>query len=293
MYAYYVFETIQTNYYNKLGKLVNYNRCTWVDKRATINELIELLQEYASRYLQQSCYISCDFVFWPKFKSSCQYPILHFDCSENIKFIPKHEAQSARFSGQQHTLHSHVLQDNIDGVQKNIFLYHIFDDTTRNSIMTFTILEDILTNYPQIMSSGHIVIRSDNCSTQYKSRYTFVQISKLASKYKKQLTWFYEEPDHGRGLPDAMSSFGHKNPLRHSIITEEKWNNSAWLFKKHFKNDPQKQYYQIDEIKTAEFRKKKKEEIKIARSSKIHMLLVTPEGGWTKKRFTIWWKRHH
>ena len=54
MYAYYVFETIQTNYYNKLGKLVNYNRCTWVDKPATINELIELLQEYASRYLQQS-----------------------------------------------------------------------------------------------------------------------------------------------------------------------------------------------------------------------------------------------
>ena len=80
------------------------------------------------------------------------------------------------------------VQDNIDGVQKNNFLYHNSDDTTRNSIMTFIILEDILTNYPQIMSSGHIVIRSDNCSTQYKSRYTFVQISKLTSKYKKQLT---------------------------------------------------------------------------------------------------------
>ena len=172
-------------------------------------------------------------------------------------------------------------------------MYHNSDDTTRNSITTFTILEDILTNYPQIISSGHIVIRSDNCSTQYKSHYTFVQISKLASKYKKQLTWFYEEPDHGRGLPDAMSSFGRKSPLRHSIITEDKWNNSAWLFKKHFKNDPQKQYYQIDEIKTAEFHKKKKEEIKIARSSRIHMLLVTPEDDWTKKRFKIWWKRHH
>ena len=60
------------------------------------------------------------------------------------------------------------------------------------------------------------------------------------------------------------------------------------IIKKHFKNDPQKQYYQIDEIKTAEFHKKKKEEIKIARSSRIHMLLVTPEDDWTKKRFKIW-----
>ena len=149
------------------------------------------------------------------------------------------------------------VQDNIDGVQKNNFLYHNSDDTTRNSIMTFTILEDILTNYPQIMSSGHIVIRSDNCSTQYKSRYTFVQISKLTSKYKKQLTWFYEEPGHGRGLPDAMTSFGRKSPLRRSIITEGKWNNSAWLFKKYFKNDSQEQ------IKTAEFRKKRKKKLKL------------------------------
>ena len=58
--------------------------------------------------------------------------------------------------------------------------------------------------------------------------------------------------------------------------------------KKHFKNDPQKQYYLVDEIKTAEFRKKKEEEIKIAGSSRIHMLLVMPDGDWTKKRFTIW-----
>ena len=48
--AYYVFETVEASYYNKLGKLVNYNRYAQVDKKATINELIELLQECATRY---------------------------------------------------------------------------------------------------------------------------------------------------------------------------------------------------------------------------------------------------
>ena len=84
--AYYVFETVETSYDNKLGKLVNYNRYAHVDKKATINELIELLQECATRYLQYQYYISCDNVFWSKFKSSSQHPILHFDYSENIQF---------------------------------------------------------------------------------------------------------------------------------------------------------------------------------------------------------------
>ena len=42
-YAYYVFETMQTSYCDKIGKLVNYNRCVQVDKQAIINELIELI----------------------------------------------------------------------------------------------------------------------------------------------------------------------------------------------------------------------------------------------------------
>ena len=53
--------------------------------------------------------------------------------------------------------------------------------------------------------------------------------------------------------------------------------------KKKFKHDPQKPYYMIDEIKTAEFCKIKKEKIKTAGSSRLHMLSLTPECVQTKK----------
>ena len=35
--------------------------------------------------------------------------------------------------------------------------------------------------------------------------------------------WFYGIAGHGRGLVDAMSSFGCKRPLQNTIVTDDKW----------------------------------------------------------------------
>ena len=168
-----------------------------------MNELLKLFQEYATRYLLHQYQISCDKVFWLKFKSPCQYPILHFDYSENIKFTPKHEAQCAHFSGQQHTLHCCVLQDNFVRIQQNVFTIFLMIQPTYNDLHRFgEYLNKLSSNLP----SGHVVISSDNCGTQYKSHSTFGQMSKLASKKKVQFTWFCGKPNHSRELADAMST---------------------------------------------------------------------------------------
>ena len=153
--------------------------------------------------------------------------------------------------------------------------------------MTFSIIEDILKQYPQILSSGHIVIRSDNCSTQYKSCFTFAVMMQLAKKYGVTFTWFYGEPGHGRGLVDAMSSFGCKGPLKHAIITKDQWFSTAEemsdFLKKFFNGDSTKHYHVIHEKDTAELRKAEKNEHKIAGSMKLHMVSVNKFGQWTKK----------
>ena len=123
-------------------------------------------------------YVSVDKAFWPKFKSEfkseCPTPILHIDYSENIKLTPKNEVQTAHFSGRQHTLHCCVLyKSNNKGDHE--FVYHLSDDTNHDSIMTTSVLEDIIEKYPSIVKSCNLVIRSDNCSTQYKSRFVFAQ----------------------------------------------------------------------------------------------------------------------
>lgn len=124
--------------------------------------------------LKSTCFIAT---------TSLPITFLHFDYSKNIKFTPKHEAQSAHFSGRQHTFYCCVLQDNENGIATNQFVYDLSPDTRLDRVMTFSIIEDILEAYPQILASGHLIICSDNCSTQYKSSFSFPLMKDLAEKH--------------------------------------------------------------------------------------------------------------
>ena len=89
--------------------------------------------------------------------------------------------------------------------------------------MTNTILRDIINKFPEIIETGVLVIRSDNCSSQYKSQYVFQNLLDLSKKFNIQLVWFYGEAGYGRGLIDAMAWFGCKGPLRHAVIAHDQW----------------------------------------------------------------------
>ena len=158
--------------------------------------------------------------------------------------------------------------------------------------MTFQVLESIIDAHPIIVECGTLVIRSDNCCTQYKSKYTFANMERLAKKHNIDIYWFYGAAGHGRGLVDAMSSFGCKGPLRKYIITDNKFFNDAnEIFNyldKHFEFDESKMYYLIDEEENAKIRKKESNpqlrlSHPIAGSSKLHLIAVTSKGEWFHK----------
>ena len=65
--------------------------------------------------------------------------------------------------------------------------------------MTFSIIEDIIKSNPSVIESGTLVLRSDNCPTQYKSKFVFAELRNLALKFDICIVWFYGEPGHGRG----------------------------------------------------------------------------------------------
>ena len=52
-------------------------------------------------------------------------------------------------------------------------------------------------------------------------------MKKLAKELVIKVVWFYGEPGHGRGLVDAISSFGCKQQLCHEIITNDSWFQNA------------------------------------------------------------------
>ena len=158
--------------------------------------------------------------------------------------------QSSYYSGKQHTLHDGLIQQP-NGVRKYIF--HLSDDTTHDSFMTDVIVKDIVEKYPELVMNGALIIRSDNCSTQYKSRFVFANMLALSTKLNIPIYWFFGEAGHGRGLIDAMGWFGCKGPLRKAIIQENKWFRTAKLMIEHlekrFENTNKHYHYIDDEMK--------------------------------------------
>ena len=64
-------------------------------------------------------------------------------------------------------------------------------------------------------------IKSDNCSTQYKSKNIFHKYKQLASDKGIPVICYYGVSSHGKGLVDAMSGFGAKGPLWKAVVTQD------------------------------------------------------------------------
>ena len=146
--------------------------------------------------------------------------------------------------------------------------------------MTKTIITDLIKRYPEIIKSGKLVICSDNCSTQYKSLYVFQDLLDLSIKHNIQITWFYGEAGHGRGLIDAMAWFGCKGPLRHAIFSKDCWFSTAGDMSEylttHFsaKNDYNKKFHLVNPEVTAKIRSLGKTGHPIKGSSSSHIISI-------------------
>ena len=167
------------------------------------------------------------------------------------------------------------------------YIYHLIDDTNHDSIMTDLILWDIIEKCCCIITSGHLVLRSDNCSTQYKSRYVFKKLLDIARAYKLQITWFYGEPGHGRGLIESIAWFGVKGPLMTRIINEDNWFPTASAMVEYingyFINDFNKHHYVTDPQVAASIMDVPRGECKTDGCQPAHMMVFNKDGTFLKR----------
>ena len=201
------FERITEKFFDRNGKEKYYTRTARRDhngnERVSLREHYTCLQDSARPYLLHRYNVSCDKVHWRKFVAESDKCILWLDYSQNIQLTPKNNVQSAYYSGKQHTLHDALIQKP-NG--ECIYVYHLSDDTNHDSVMTDVIINDIIKNHPELIKFGILIIRSDNCSTQYKLRYIFGFMLKLARKLNISIYWFYGEAGHGRVHLEKASS---------------------------------------------------------------------------------------
>ena len=162
-------------------------------------------------------------------------------------------------------------------------------DTNHDGVFTFNVIEDMIQMFPEVIEDGILLLRTDNCQDQYKCRYVFAKMRNLAKKYDIKMIWFYGEPGHGRGLVDAMSSFGCKQPLKQDIIINDTWYDSAEnmvaFLKGHFEGDTSKYYQVIDEESNAKMRSEKQDAHIIKGCRKFCVIAVDQDGNFVKRLY--------
>ena len=118
------------------------------------------------------------------------------------------------FLGNSILLHCLIVET---GMKK--YVYHLCDDTKHDPVFVNEVLKEILNTK---------LIKSDNAPTQHKNQYAFFLLQQIAKNYNVTVLRIYGAARHGKGLIDAMSSFGVKGILRRDIIENDEWfSNSA------------------------------------------------------------------
>ena len=283
---YYVFETVETKYHKKHGKLVTYTRTARVDKNDLLENIARQLQILAEKYFLHRFFVVNEKCCWKKFLDQTEHYTLWLDYSQNIAFKEKKQAQSVHFSGRQHTLHKTII---LSPENEVLYVYHLSDDTNHDSVMNFHIIRDILKYHSEVIQNGILVLRSDNCQEQYKCKYIFYEMKILTKELRIKVVWFYGEPGHGRGLVDAMCSFGWKQQLRNEIITNDSWFQNAEemvrFLQQYFLDDESKEHHLVDEAENAKVKANERGELEIKPCRKFHVIGVNEDSVFTKKLY--------
>ena len=209
-----------------------YSQTKPVEKSDTIKEL-------AQKIFDTSSLLTISSTIGPIFS-----PIPNFTLSgwTTRKISPEHTSfrPNQHISGKQQILHNAIIRSpNSD----RTYVYHVSNDTNHDAILTFAILEDIILKllYKVFWCYNLIIVQY---STNVKP---FLQNGLLAKKYGNRIVWFYGTAGHGKGLINAVSSFGCKSALQHAILATDTWFVSSaeilTFLKEHFKNDKNKEYH--------------------------------------------------
>ena len=107
-------------------------------------------------------------------------------------------------------------------------------------------------------------------------------MKELAKKFNITVAWFYGEAGHGKGLVDAMLSFGCKQSIKHAIAAEDRLFKNAsemvYYLQECLKGDSSKEHHYIDVALLAEARKTKATEHIIKPCRKFHLTVVNSAG---------------
>ena len=153
---------------------------------------------------ETSTYVDNVSSVFPEMKSNYDGKYIELDFSQNLGLRPKDEVQSAHFSGKQFTLHCSIVNP-----VNNPYHFHLSDDTNHEGVFVDHVIRDIIAKYD--IQNEDLCIQSNNALSQYKNKYSFALLKKLASEFNLRIIRTYGAAGNGKDAIDGMSSFDVKN----------------------------------------------------------------------------------
>ena len=130
--------------------------------------------------------------------------VMQVDYAENYSLITQDEVKSTHWHHAQAAIFTCCIW-----LKNSTFSYAIVsDDLTHSKQSAWTFLQTIIFDFKQKQPDSKIqnlFIFSDNCSSQFKSRYTAFNMCYLASDLMvEHVEWNYFAAGHGKGAVDAI-----------------------------------------------------------------------------------------
>ena len=265
---YYLYEKKVEQYFNKGGRKVEYTRTARVDKGDMVSSVVGQLMKNAENYLKHRSYVNNSVKVLPLIRESFKGHYIELDFLENLAFKPKIEPKQAHFSGKQFTLHCAIVEP-----EETKYQFHLSDDTTHDCSFVDEVLRDIFEKYD--IRDETIIIKSDNAPSQYKNKDAFAYLQNLSDEYNVIIARIYGAAGHGKGLIDAMSSFGVKSIIRKDIVTHDVWFDSAEDISDYLKrrNNGRMEYTAINQETVNQKRRNVREGLKITGCMRMHLLI--------------------
>lgn len=265
---YYEYRRVIESYIGKNGKRIEYTRTARVDLEEPVAKIVEKLRECGNSYLKHRTYVDNVSSVFPLLKESYTGKYIELDFSQNLAPRPKDEVQSAHFSGKQFTLHCSIVEP-----APYRYHYHLSDDTKHDPMFVDTVIRDLIEKYN--IEKEDVWIQSDNAPSQYKNKYAFEFYQELADEFDLRIIRTYGASGHGKGVIDAMSSFGVKNIVRHDIVTKDVFfSNSETIVNYLSAKKPEYSYTHLpaDEIALKRFNNERQGQV-ISQCMKQHLFV--------------------
>lgn len=160
------------------------------------------------------------------------------DFSENISLQPQDEIESAHWTTKQVTLHPIFIQrHDINSTSENPIirkesLVVISDSLTHNADTVYAFTSQLFAHLSQ--NPGPCPIKvihrySDNCATQYKSKYAFQHMQLIEQNFEVKVIYNYTESGHGKGPSDGIGA-AVKKKLERMILGGKVLNNAYQVY---------------------------------------------------------------